>query len=147
MNLLITAALVTLGAHPVTVACAAESGNEPVVRAVGIGQPPAHMSGPQARLMARRAAEVRATRNLATRSAAGSYSRCSNRARSSAHVVRGHRYVRYRSLPDGMQLVVAELPARPACEARTRCVRTERKVVRSGRQVTVTTTTVTRYGP
>lgn len=37
---------------------------QPVVRATGVGYPPMGMQGPQARLMAQRAAEVNAVRNL-----------------------------------------------------------------------------------
>jgi len=45
------------------------------VQAVGIGYPPPRMQGVQARLMARRAAEVVAVRNLATRLQLGPHAR------------------------------------------------------------------------
>jgi hypothetical protein len=67
------------------------------VRASGIGYPPRHMRGPQARLMARRAAEVVAVRNL-TRTLGHGWS-----AR-----VRGFRYVSTTYRPDGSVLVVVE---------------------------------------
>ena len=50
---------------------AADSTSQPaaggVIRASGVGYPPEHMTGGRARLMARRAAEVVAVRNLAVK--------------------------------------------------------------------------------
>lgn len=68
-----------------------------VVRAKGFGRPPAHLSGARARLMARRAAEVTAVRNLAAklRLPPGSY-------------VRGFRYLPPIYRPDGWVEVVVE---------------------------------------
>ena len=72
-----------------------------VIRAMGLGHPPPQMSGGQARLMARRAAEVRAVRNLAVKLGFG------RRAR-----VRGFRYTATRYRPDGSVEVVVEQPVR-----------------------------------
>ena len=70
-----------------------------VVRAVGIGKPPRRMRGAQAKLMARRAAEVRAVRNLAIKLGYG------RRA-----TVRGFRYVSTEYLVDGSVRVMVEIP-------------------------------------
>lgn len=67
------------------------------VRASGIGYPPRGMRGPQGNLMARRAAEVVAVRNLAARLGHG----------WSAHL-RGFRYVSTTYRRDGSVLVVVE---------------------------------------
>lgn len=72
-----------------------------VIRAMGLGHPPPRMSGGQARLMARRAAEVRAVRNLAVKLGFG------RRAR-----VRGFRYATTIYRPDGSVEVVVEQPVR-----------------------------------
>ncbi len=72
-----------------------------VIRAMGLGHPPPWMSGGQARLMARRAAEVRAVRNLAVKLGFG------RRAR-----VRGFRYAATIYRPDGSVEVVVEQPVR-----------------------------------
>lgn len=81
------------------------------VRATGIGRPPKHMTGPQARLMARRAAEVVAVRNLAAKLQGQPIP--TGRA-GTAHtrldaVVRGFRYLPSRELPDGTIEVTVEL--------------------------------------
>ncbi len=72
------------------------------VRARGIGHPPPQRQGAQARLMARRAAEVRAVRNLGRK--LGLPSR--------AHI-RGFRYVHTEYRADGSVVVVVEFPERP----------------------------------
>jgi hypothetical protein len=74
------------------------------VEAVGIGRPPRGMTGPRARLMARRAAEVQAARNLATKLA----------GRASEHrrlrtILRGHEYMPPHFRPDGTVLVRARM--------------------------------------
>ena len=68
-----------------------------VIRATGVGYPPGRMSGAQARLMAKRAAEVRALRNLATKLGHGRHAR-----------VRGFRYLPARYRADGSVRVVVE---------------------------------------
>lgn len=90
------------GAHqqPVRVVHAANSeptavGSEPT--AVGIGHPPAHMRGAQARLMAKRAAEVRAVRNLATKVGHGRRT-----------TIRGFRYLSTTYRTDGSVRVVVK---------------------------------------
>lgn len=70
-----------------------------VIRAMGLGHPTLRMSGGQARLMARRAAEVRAVRNLAVKLGSG------RRAR-----ICGFRYAATRYRPDGSVHVVVEYP-------------------------------------
>ncbi len=74
------------------------------VTANGIGRAPARMHGAQARLMARRAAEVVAVRNLALK--------LRNRdrpmrygSRSLHATIRGHRYLSEQTLPDGTVVV------------------------------------------
>ena len=65
-----------------------------VVRARGIGRPPRHLTGTRAHLMARRAGEVTAVRNLAK--ALGT------------RRVRGFRYVSYLTRADGTVEVTVE---------------------------------------
>ena len=67
------------------------------VRAVGVGRPPPRMQGAQARLMARRAAEVAALRNLAAKLGLG----------PRAHLP-AFRYVGTKHLPDGSVEVTVE---------------------------------------
>jgi len=69
------------------------------VQATGVGFPPRHMKGARARLMAQRAAEVVAVRNLAGRLG----------HRSSVH---GFRYVSARTNADGSVYVVVETKVR-----------------------------------
>lgn len=77
-----------------------------VVRATGIGRPPKHLQGPRARLMARRAAEVVAVRNLARKIPA-----------PFARPVRNFRYVAERNLDDGRVEVTVEWRApAPRCK-------------------------------
>lgn len=68
---------------------AAAGGGGVVVQATGIGRRPPQMNDPRARLMARRAAEVVAVRNL--------FNEMHDRGRE----LRGFRYVSYQTLPDG----------------------------------------------
>ncbi len=76
-----------------------------LIRVTGVGHPPLHMTGVRARLMARRAAEVRAVRNLA--STLG----CGGRA-----VVRGFRYASTAYQADGsVEVVVEYVPRRGEC--------------------------------
>ena len=74
---------------------------EPVraVQATGIGHPPPGLEGARARLMARRAAEVVAARNLARKLG------CRRRA-----TLHGFRYVSTDHLPDGSVRVTVECP-------------------------------------
>lgn len=67
-----------------------------VIRATGLGRPPARMAGPRAKLMARRAAEVAAVKNLSGKLAAD------------GRELRGFRYIKtvYRS--DGWVEVTVE---------------------------------------
>lgn len=78
------------------------------VQAVGIGYPQRHLKGARARLMARRAAEVVAVRNLARKLG---YPR---RA-----AIRGFRYVSAEYLDDGSVRVTAEYPLRAYCAPST----------------------------
>ena len=85
-----------------------------VIRVSGVGYPPARMEAPRGRLMARRAAEVRAVRKLATRLGLG------RRA-----TLRGFRYVSEDERPDGSVEVWVEYRRRPgtrrgACPGNTR---------------------------
>ena len=76
--------------------------NTPVVRAMGIGRPPRRMKGARAKLMARRAAEVVAVRNLGRKMGYG--------PRAS---IRGFRYVSTEFLIDGSVRVTVESPWAP----------------------------------
>jgi hypothetical protein len=87
-----------------------------VIRATGIGRPPHGRSPAQARLLARRAAEVVALRNLAAKLEAhdraapeGPPATGTFRRTSLAHL-RGFRYLPPRYLPDGRVEVTVELP-------------------------------------
>ena len=71
-----------------------------VVRASGVGYPPPRMRGVRGRLMARRAAEVVAVRNLATKLG---YTRRAT--------IRGFRYASTAYRADGSVEVVVEYPA------------------------------------
>ena len=68
-----------------------------VIRAAGVGFPPPRMGGAQARLMARRAAEVRAVRNLAIKLGG-----------SRRTTIRGFRYVSTTYRTDGSIRVVVK---------------------------------------
>jgi len=68
-----------------------------VVRAMGTGYPPKHLRGVRARLMAQRAAEVVAVRNLARQLGYGPRA-----------VVQGFRYVSASVNPNGSVTVVVE---------------------------------------
>ena len=72
------------------------------IRATGIGQPPSHITGSRATMMARRAADVIAVRNLANKLGLG------RRA-----TIRGFRYVLTEYRPDGSVRVVVEYPRTP----------------------------------
>ncbi len=69
-----------------------------IVRATGIGKPPRRMVGAQAKLMARRAAEVRAVRNLVIKLGYGPTA-----------FIRGFRYVSTEYLADGSVRVTVEI--------------------------------------
>lgn len=77
-----------------------------VVTATGIGRPPKHLHGPRARLMASRAAEVVAVRNLARKIPP-----------RFARPARNFRYVAERDLDDGRVEVTVEW--RPPHRGRT----------------------------
>ena len=87
-----------------------------MMRATGIGRPPQGRSPAQARLLARRAAEVVALRNLAAKLAARDLAAAERRAstgtfrRTSQAHLRGFRYLPPRYLPDGRVEVTVELP-------------------------------------
>lgn len=96
-------------------AATADSTSQPaaggVIRATGVGYPPGHMTGGRARLMARRAAEVVAVRNLAvklsgrqpqTADVGSTYSRLNT-------TIQGFRYLPPRHLPDGSVEVTVEM--------------------------------------
>lgn len=88
-----------------------------VIRAVGIGQPPRHLTGTQARLMARRAAEVIAVRNLAAKLARVdrvSTHRHPTRVTSLQTRLRGFQYGPAVVLPNGHVKVVAYTTLPPA---------------------------------
>ena len=83
----------------------------PAIRATGIGRPPRGRPAAQSRLMARRAAQIVAVRNLAREvggledAPAGGTGRM-----TSTTTIRGFRYVSSRLLPDGRGQVTVELP-------------------------------------
>jgi hypothetical protein len=76
---------------------AAKSEPSHVIRATGVGHPPPHRHGARARLMARRAGQVRAVRNLAA--ALGCHGRTT---------IRGFRYSATTYRADGSVEVVVE---------------------------------------
>ena len=84
------------------------------IRAAGIGRPPPGKSGRQAWLMARRAAEVVAVRNLAAKLEVSSPKRQDGHyghyAVTAPRLVRGFRYLPPRTLPDGRVAVTVEMP-------------------------------------
>jgi hypothetical protein len=103
-----------------------------VIQATGIGRPPQGRSPAQARLLARRAAEVVALRNLATelaardRTAAGGRASTGTFRRTTYAQLRGFRYLPPKYLPDGRVEVTVEMPlvetkpkAPPAAGARS----------------------------
>ena len=95
--------------------CAAVQGAPSVVQATGIGKPPAGRAPAQAYLMARRAAEVVAVRNLAAQLAgANDGPSASARGVRLQATLRGFRYVAVRTLSDGRVEVTVEMPLRPA---------------------------------
>lgn len=94
--------------------------SSPILRAAGIGRPPPRLWGARARLMARRAAEVRAVRNLARKLGHGSRA-----------TVRGFQYRGTEYLSDGSVKVVVECRV---CSARARCTAKEKRV-RAGTRV------------
>ena len=82
-----------------------------VIRATGIGKPPQGRPAAQSRLMARRAAEVVAIRNLAAKVHGLTVDPTEGTGRmTTAARIRGFRYVSTRSLPDGRVEVTVELP-------------------------------------
>jgi hypothetical protein len=83
-----------------------------VVQASGVGRPPPNMTGPQAKLMARRAAEVIAVRNLAARlqGRAAQHASTGTGHASVDALIRGYRYLPATVLPDGSVEVTVELP-------------------------------------
>lgn len=84
-----------------------------VIRATGIGRPPAGRPPAQARLMARRAAEVVAVRNLAAKVYGHHVESSGGTQRTTVRgLIRGHRYLPARVLPDGRVQVTVELPVR-----------------------------------
>ena len=85
-----------------------------VVRATGIGKPPRRMADARAKLMARRAAEVGAVRNLAIKLGYG------QRA-----VIRGFRYVSTEYLADGSVRVTVEEATKRRREERKRGIDAE----------------------
>jgi len=82
-----------------------------VIRATGIGKPPPGKPAAQARLMARRAAEVVALRNLAAKLHGQHVVAGGDRleARTEA-LIRGFRYLEPRFLDDGVVEITVELP-------------------------------------
>jgi hypothetical protein len=74
----------------------ADAGSNTVLRASGIGRPNPRIQGPRARLMARRAAEVVAVRNLA------------EKTRLHGRKLGSFRYAQTRYLPDGRVEVTVE---------------------------------------
>jgi len=86
-----------------------------VVRASGIGRPPPGKSGAQARLLARRAAEVAALRNLLVRLQGWPARKPGRAAIAPAQgSLRGYRFLPPKYLPDGSVQVTVELPVFPA---------------------------------
>ena len=106
-----TFTLVYLALMPANVACDPVPAPVVLVRATGIGYPPPRMRSPRARLMARRAAEVVAVRNLARKLGYGDHA-----------TLRGFRYVSALYRADGSVEVTVE-KARPIVRRVCRVVR------------------------
>ena len=106
--------ILALAAAPTEAPKRADTPVPGLIRATGIGRPPPGKSGRQAWLMARRAAEVVAVRNLAAKLEASKpeqQSRCYDHcAGTTPRLVRGFRYLPPRTLPDGRVAVTVEMP-------------------------------------
>ncbi|NUQ50146.1 MAG: hypothetical protein HUU27_09550, partial [Phycisphaerae bacterium] len=89
-----------------------QAASEPaVIRATGIGRPPQGKPAPQAKLMARRAAEVVALRNLAAQLEGQALSESNGRISARTEtLIRGFRYLAPRDLDDGSVEITVELP-------------------------------------
>ncbi len=110
-----TTVFVVLLAFAGPIGPASDGQAQPVtVRATGVGRPPARLTGTQARLMARRAAEVVAVRNLAAKLAGRSHDCTGGNMPTNTMrtVMRGYRYVSAKELPDGTVEVVVEVTVR-----------------------------------
>ena len=83
---------------------------QPTIRATGIGYPPRHLTGPRATLMARRAAEVLAVRNLGAKLQANqtTFRHNGTEYRQTNTTIRGYRYLPARNLPGGAVEVTVE---------------------------------------
>jgi len=87
-----------------------------VIRATGVGYPPRRVGGGRARLMARRAAEVVAQRNLALKvgQTCGNSKATPTVSRTVRARLSGFRYVSERDLPNGgVEVTVEYRPAQP----------------------------------
>ncbi|MCP4249936.1 MAG: hypothetical protein GY778_23080 [bacterium] len=85
------------------------------IQVTGVGYPPAHISGPRARMMALRAAEVVAQRNLAAELARlSTINRAAATSRRLSARIAGFRYVAQRDRPDGSVEVTIEWSASAA---------------------------------
>lgn len=121
MHVSILSALIAL--TPLQVQQGQRDENPPAaIRATGIGEPPPGRPSAQSRLMARRAAEVTAVRNLAAKLHDLPVDSTEGTGRiTTATCVRGFRYGSSRLLPNGRVEVTIEFPLtrRGACDAPT----------------------------
>ena len=88
------------------------AGDKPALRATGVGKPPPHMGqSAQARLMARRASEVVALRNLVARAGAGETTGDPRTGHTWTRAfIKGYRVVSRKAHPDGSITTEVELP-------------------------------------